>query len=312
MTEKLSLGKVFGETLEKMGARFKNLVVLDSDLSNSCNSLFFAKSFPERHFTWAGSEASIINTATGMIPRGKIPLVCGKAAALIGRGFESIRNQIALNNLNIKIVGSHIGLSAVENGAHEMCLEDLSLIQTLPNLRILTPLDAQEMRSMVETMLSEFGPVYLRFTGIPVETVLENNYQFELGKTVTIREGAQICIFSYGIALHHCLEAAKELEKRGISTKVVNISSLEPLDLDQVKSNVNNSRLSVFVEEHHQIGSLGSKVILSSHDWDLRRILMINTKDLAAHGSYVKTLEYHQLDPKGIYETIKNFWFELD
>jgi transketolase len=165
---------------------------------------------------------------------------------------------------------------------------------------------------MLEAILKEFGPVYLRLSCLPLETLLESNYQFEWGKAVTIREGSEISIFSYGIALHHCLEAAKELEKRGISTKVINLSTIAPLNLEQIKPIINNSRLVVVVEQHHSLGSLGNKILLEMPEIDRKQLLMLNSRGLNSYGNYQSTLSHHQLDPKGIYEQIKDFWFTLD
>jgi transketolase len=312
MNEKISLRKTFGETIQKLGLKYKNFVVLDADISNSLHTLLFAKSFPDRHYSFNGQEPTMVNTATGMTARGKTVFVCGKSATLIGRAWEQIRNSVAYPNLNIKIIGSNAGLSAAEEGNSEQILEDIALMRLIPNLKIIVPADAIQTRLAVETMLLDYGPTYLRLpreASAPIYDPLSATFEF--GQMDKIKTGEDICIFSTGIILTEVLKAASELDRKGTSTKVINISSLHDLSPEKLKEHISHAKLVVTVEDHSIQGGLGSAIIEALHLSNTPKIQRIGTKTFGESGKYLDLLRKHQMDSKGIYEQIKNWWFEV-
>jgi transketolase len=311
MNENTSLRKLFGEQLEKQGAKAKNILVLDSNLSNNLYTLHFAKSFPERHFTIGQGESSMLAMAAGMAVRKKIPIVCAEAAPLLGKAFDMLRNGIASPNLNIKIILSGTGLSNIEESTPRTCTEDLAILQTLPNLKIFTPADQFELKTIFEWMINDYGPAVLRLGKHSGENYLDNNYQFIPGQPVSLRRGEQICLFSYGAMLNEALKAAVELEKRGLSTQVINLSSLHPLNESKLLELAQNFEMLVTVEDHSRHGGIGSKIgdILLKNNLS-KKLIKIGLESTPESGKYEDILTKHGLSAKAIYENIRENWIK--
>lgn len=310
MTETISLRKTFGELLEKLGGKQKNLLVLDSDLSNSLYTLNFAKSFPEKHFTIGMSENSMLAMAAGMAMRKKIPFVCGETSELIGKGLDSIKNAICYPNLNIKIIGSNSEMTNSEEGTSHQSIEDIAILRTLPNLKILSPADSVELKAMLEFMIADYGPTFLRLPKQPLPNILEPNYQFELGEPVEILGGTQITIFSSGASLHQVLQTAADLESRAISTQVINISSLAPLNAEKIARICANTEMIVTVEQHSIHGGLGSIIGDILNDTTPRHIVKIGVTHAPESALYQEALNKAGLSSKQIYEVIRENWLK--
>jgi len=313
MIEQISLRKTFGECLEKLGGKNKNLVVLDSDLSNSLYSLNFAKSFPDRHFTVGMGENAMLSMAAGMTARGKLPFVCGETSQLLFKGLDSIKNSIAYPNLNIKIIGSNSGLTNAEEGTPRMCTNDLAILNSLPNLKILAPVDSIELKSMMEFMISDFGPTFLRLPKISLPNIYDANYQFKLGEPDLIQKGDKITIFSYGHMIHECLKTCSELANRGIASQVINVSTLNPLNTQKILDIIQLSELIFTVEDHQIPGGLGSLIIELLHKNELNSSKVISMgitgyPETASH--YQDMLQRTGLNAKAIYEKIRESWLE--
>ncbi len=311
MSELTSMQRIFGEHLEKLGNRHKNLVVLDSDLNNSLQTLKFARAFPERHFSTPMTQSTMLNMTTGMLVRGKLPVCCAKSLCLWGKGYETIRNSLSYNNLNLKLIGSNSGLCNNANSAHEHSIEDIALARLIPELKILSPADHNELRSMMDLCAEEFGLFYLRLTAAPQQQIYDQNYKFELGKANIVKSGEQICIFSTGTGVNLSLQAASELEKRGATVQVVNMSSIEPLDTAIIEKCAANFNLIVSVEEHHLSGGLGDAILNHLNKTNPKKLLKIGIEGTPQAGSYQIALEKNRLNPKGIYEQIKEVWLNL-
>ncbi len=315
MTELISLRKTFGETLEKLGGKQKNLIVLDSDLGNSLYSLNFAKSFPERHFTIGLAENSMLGMAAGMAVRKKIPFVCGETSALLSKGIDSLRNAICYPNLNIKIIGSHSEVTNSAEGTPRESVDDIAILRTLPNLKILVPADSVELKSMLEFLLTDYGPTFLRIPQIALPNIFEPSYQFKLGEPVTVREGSQVTIFSCGAALHEVLKTAAELENRAISTQVISLSSLTNLNTDKIIQLCTNAAMIVTVEQHVEHGGIGSMItdILNTHTPRATapsQIIKIALSHAPESTSYGAALNQSGLSSRHIYEIIRENWLK--
>ena len=313
MIELFSIRKTFGETLEKLGGKQKNLLVLDSDLGNSLYSLNFAKSFPERHFTIGLAENAMLAMAAGMAVRKKIPFVCGETSELLGKGLDSLRNAICYPNLNIKIIGSNSEITNSEEGTSRQSVSDTAILKTLPNLKVLVPADSVELKAMLEFMLGDYGPTFLRLPRLPLPNLFDNNYQFKLGEPVVVREGSQVTIFSCGASLHEVLKTAADLETRAISTQVVNLSSLAPLNAEKIIQLCSNAEMIVTVEQHVAHGGVGSIItdILNNHSPAIaHQILKISLAQAPESTAYPAALNQAGLSSKQIYEIIRENWLK--
>lgn len=309
MSDTVSLRKIFGEHLEKLGSKAKNLLVLDSDLSNNLYTLHFAKNFPERHFTMGMQESSILAMAAGMAIRKKIPMVCAEAAPLLNKGFDMLRNAIVAPNLNVKIILSNSGLSNLEEGLPKTSTEDLAMLRSLPNLKIFTPSDQFELRAMLDWGINDYGPAVIRLGKSCSENYLDSNYNFTPGQPVSILRGEQICLFSHGCLLGEAIKAARELSQRGLSTEIISLSSLQPLDENKIAEIARNFEMLVSVEDHNLHGGIGSILsdILIKHGLN-KKLIKIGLNSLSISGKYEDVLDKCGLSAKNIYETIRENW----
>jgi len=222
------------------------------------------------------------------------------------RAWELIRNDICAPHLNVKIVGAYAGISNAEGGATYQALEDIAIMRAIPNMTVLCPADAVETRKMVEAMLNDFGPVYLRLPVQALPTLYDSEYSFQIGKSSVYKSGTDVCIFAMGVMVHSALAAAEMLERDGISTMVVNVSSLKPLDENLIVECVKQAQRIITVEDHQIIGGLGSAVaeILATHC--PVKILRLGMDGFGESGKIEDLYRKYGLDGVGIYERIKN------
>jgi len=264
MTEKeikmMGLRDVYGETLIELGKKYEEIVVLDADLSLSTKTALFGEKFPDRFFNMGVSEQDLMSTAAGLALADKVPFVSTFAIFATGRAWEQIRQSICYPNLNVKIVASHGGITVGEDGATHQATEDLALMRVLPNMTVIVPADGIETKQVIETIFHHKGPVYVRLARPKFPVILNDNYKFEIGKAKVLKEGKDIAIIGIGITVFHSLRAAEELEKEGISAKVINCSTLKPLDEETIIQAAKQTKAIVTVEEHTCFGGLGSAV----------------------------------------------------
>ncbi|WP_067141933.1 transketolase family protein [Oceanivirga salmonicida] len=258
--EKKATRHAFGEALVELGKINNDIVVLDADLTKSTMTTFFQKEFPNRHINMGIAEADMMATAAGIATTGKIPFVSTFAIFAAGRGFEQIRNSIAYPHLNVKICPTHSGVSVGEDGGSHQSIEDLALMRTLPGMVVLSPADAVETRQMILEAAKYEGPMYIRLGRLAVPKLFDENYNFEIGKAATLKEGSDIAIIATGLMVSEAMEAAKILEEKGISARVINMSTIKPLDEKTVLKAANECKFIVTSEEHTVIGGLGSAV----------------------------------------------------
>ncbi|WP_418790989.1 transketolase family protein [Phosphitispora sp. TUW77] len=260
MSKKVATREAYGKALARMGAVNSNIVVLDADLSKSTKTADFAAVFPDRFFDMGVAEQNMLGTAAGLAAAGKIPFASSFAVFATGRAFEQIRNSIAYPKLNVKIAATHAGISVGEDGASHQSIEDISLMRTLPNLTVIVPADAVETEKAVEAAVEINGPVYLRLGRLGLPAVFDENYQFEVGKAVTVKEGSDITIIACGLMVGHAVEAAEMLAAENISTRIINMHTIKPIDRDTVIKAARETGAIVTAEEHSIIGGLGSAV----------------------------------------------------
>ena len=251
----------YGEALKELAAEYKDLVVLDADLAAATKTGVFKKACPERFFDCGIAEANMMGVAAGLASCGKIPFASTFAMFAAGRAFEIVRNSIGYPHLNVKIGATHAGISVGEDGATHQCNEDIALMRTIPGMTIINPCDDVEAKAAVRAALDFNGPVYMRFGRLAVPVI--NNaeeYKFELGKGVVMKDGSDLTIVATGLMVNEALEAAKLLEADGISARVVNIHTIKPLDKELICKCAKETGVIVTAEEHSIIDGLGSAV----------------------------------------------------
>jgi transketolase len=255
-----SLRKEYGKTLVKLGKQDKNIVVLDADLAKSTKTIEFAKVYPERFFDFGLSEQDMIGAAAGLALTGKTAFVSSFAVFLTGRVYDQIRQSICYNNVNVKLVSTHSGLDVGEDGATHQMLEDISLMRTLPNMRVIVPADTIETKQVIEYVYKTYGPFYVRLIRNELPIVHSKDYKFKIGKASVLKEGTDITLIAIGPMVSKAVEAEKTLKKKGISATVINCSSIKPLDEETILKYVKKSKGVVTVEDHSIFGGLGSTI----------------------------------------------------
>ena len=237
MAEKIATREAFGKAIAALSAEYPELVVLDADLAGATKSGEFKKACPERFLDMGIAEANMVGVSAGLATCGKKPFCCSFAMFTAGRAYEQVRNSVAYPHLNVKIVGSHGGLSVGEDGATHQCIEDLSLMRTIPGMMVVNPCDGAEMRAAVKALIEYDGPAYLRLGRSAVETVTKyetGEDTFELGKGVTLRDGKDVTIAATGMMVQLALQAAETLAGEGIDARVLDIHTIKPLDRELI------------------------------------------------------------------------------
>lgn len=257
--KKIATRESYGNALAELGEKY-DIVVLDADLSKSTKTEVFKKKFPDRFINMGIAEQNMMSTAAGLASCGKIVFASSFAMFAAGRAFEQIRNSIAYPNLNVKIGATHAGISVGEDGATHQCLEDIGIMRTIPNMVIINPADDVEARAAVKAATDHNGPVYLRFGRLGVPVIYGDDYKFELGKGVTLKDGSDVTIFATGLMVEASLSAAEALSEQGISARVVNIHTIKPIDREIIVNAARETGAVVTCEEHNIIGGLGSAV----------------------------------------------------
>ena len=258
--EKKSTRQAYGEALAKLGKENENVVVLEADLSKSTMTAYFKKEFPERHINVGIAEADLIGTAAGFATTGKIPFASTFAVFAAGRAYDQIRNSVVYPKLNVKICPTHAGVSLGEDGGSHQSVEDIALMRAIPGMVVLSPADAVETEKMIFAAAEYEGPVYVRLGRLNIPVLFDDNYKFEIGKAVTLTEGNDVAILATGLMVYEATEAAKQLAEQGIKARVVNVSTIKPLDEETVLKAAKECKFIVTSEEHSVIGGLGSAV----------------------------------------------------
>lgn len=301
MTMTIATRDAYGETLIELGRELKDLVVLDADLSQSTKTAGFARLFPERFFNMGIAEANMMGTAAGLAAAGKIPFASTFAVFATGRAYDQVRNSIAYPGLNVKICATHAGITVGEDGASHQALEDLALMRALPGMTVLVPADAPETSQIIKTVAEQKGPVYIRLGRSKVPVINGEDYRFQLGHYETLRWGTDVTVFACGLMVAVALEAAELLAGKDIGVRVVNVSTIKPLNQDQIVQAAAETGAVVTCEEHSVIGGVGSAVaeVLAEHcPLPLERV---GVKDVYGQsGSAAELLEYYGLTAAGV------------
>jgi transketolase len=252
----------YGETLMQLGGKHRNIVVLDADLSKSTKTILFAKKYPDRFFEMGIAEANMISVAAGLASCGKIPFASTFAVFATGRVYDQIRMDVAYSEANVKIFATHGGISVGKDGASHQMIEDLTLMRVLPNMTVLAPSDATQTRKLVELMATTDGPMYARIgrATAPVMYKKEDLKDIKIGKGLTVKDGSDASIIACGTMVDQAVDAASLLSKEKISTRVIDMHTIKPLDEKLVLKCARETNVLLTVEEHSVIGGLGGAV----------------------------------------------------
>ena len=250
----------YGKALVKLGQINEQVVVLDADLSKSTKTNEFYKVYPNRFFNMGIAEQNLIGAACGFATAGKIPFASSFAMFATGRAFEIIRNSVAYPKLNVKICATHAGLTVGEDGASHESIEDMAIMRAIPNMTVLVPADGVEAEQMILEAARVYGPMYVRLGRSAVPTIFDENYKFEIGKGTVVRQGNDATIIACGIMVYEAIKAAKELALEGINARVINMSTIKPIDKELIITAAKETKAIVTAEEHSIIGGLGSAV----------------------------------------------------
>ena len=297
----------FGEAVTALAAENPDIVVLDADLAEATKTCIFEKKYPERFIDCGIAEGNMIGIAAGLATCGKIPFAASFAMFSAGRAYEQVRNSVGYPHLNVKIAGSHAGISTGEDGATHQCCEDIALMRTIPGMVVVNPADHYEMLAAVKAAAQHNGPVYLRLGRLAVESVHNNDdYQFELGKGITLRDGKDITIAATGLMVGEAVKAAKSLEAQGIDARVIDIHTIKPIDEDLLVKAAQETGHIVTVEEHNVIGGLGEAVCACLSQCCPTPVTRIGVQDVYGHsGPALDLLQEFGLCAENIEATVK-------
>mgnify|MGYP000485765973 CR=1 FL=1 len=294
----------YGNILIELGKENKDIVVLDADLSKSTKTAGFAKHFPKRFINAGIAEQNLMGMAAGLATTGKIPFASTFAVFATGRAFEIIRNSICYPKLNVKIAATHAGITVGEDGGSHQSIEDIAIMRSLPNMKIIVPADDVETRQAVRAAAHIDGPVYLRLGRLGVPPIFDENHTFTFGKGNVLKDGKDITIIGMGLMISRCLKAAELLKQEGISARVINISTIKPIDEELIIQAAKETKRILTVEEHSVIGGLGSAVcdVLSSH-YPVQVVKIGMNDTFGESGKPEELLTKYGLTVENIYDT---------
>ena len=304
-TEKQDTRSGFGDGLYEIGGKNKNVVALCADLTGSLKMNQFKNDFPERFFQVGIAEANMMGIAAGMTIGGKIPFTGTFANFSTGRVYDQIRQSIAYSGKNVKICASHAGITLGEDGATHQILEDIGMMKMLPGMTVINPCDYNQTKLATIAIADHIGPVYLRFGRPKWPIFTKENENFIIGKAIKFIEGRDVSIFATGHMLWQALEAEKLLYKMGISSEVINIHTIKPLDKDAILKSAKKTGHVVSCEEHNVIGGLGESIsrLLSENNPCPMKIIGVNDT-FGESGKPLDLLEKYKLDPNTIKKAV--------
>ena len=258
--KKMATRDGYGKALVELGKEHDDIVVLDADLAGSTKTGMFAKAYPDRHFNCGIAEGNMMSVAAGLASTGLVPFASSFAMFASGRAYEQIRNSIGYPMLNAKIGASHGGMSVGEDGASHQCCEDFALMRSIPGMVVICPADGVEAEAATKAAYAYKGPVYLRMGRLAVPVFHEEGFKFTIGKGEVMREGNDIAIIANGLMVYEAIQAGERLAEMGINARIINMSTIKPLDEELVLKAAKECGKIITCEEHSVIGGLGEAV----------------------------------------------------
>ena len=306
MSNKIATREAYGKALVKLGKINDDVVVLDADLSKSTKTNDFYKAYPDRFFNMGIAEQNLVGAACGFAAAGKIPFASTFAMFATGRAFEVIRNSACYPKLNVKICATHAGITVGEDGGSHQSVEDISLMRSIPNMTVLVPADGVEAEKMIFAAAEYNGPMYVRLGRSAVPTLFDENYNFEIGKGVVLKEGNDATIIACGMMVNEALIAADMLKEENINVRVINMSTIKPIDTELIIKAAKETKAIVTAEEHSIIGGLGSavsEVVSENHPVKVKKVGLNDC--FGESGTPGELLEKYGLTAKNIVAKVK-------
>ena len=306
MSNKIATREAYGKALVKLGKINDDVVVLDADLSKSTKTNDFYKAYPDRFFNMGIAEQNLVGAACGLATCGKIPYASTFAMFAAGRAYDQIRNSICYPNLNVKICATHAGITVGEDGGSHQSVEDISLMRSIPNMTVLVPADGVEAEKMIFAAAEYNGPMYVRLGRSAVPTLFDENYNFEIGKGVVLKEGNDATIIACGMMVNEALIAADMLKEENINVRVINMSTIKPIDTELIIKAAKETKAIVTAEEHSIIGGLGSavsEVVSENHPVKVKKVGLNDC--FGESGTPGELLEKYGLTAKNIVAKVK-------
>jgi transketolase len=302
-----STREAYGQTLLALGKENPEIVVLDADLSKSTRTTYFAREFPQRFFDCGIAEQNMMSIAAGLAASGKIVFASSFAIFATARCFDQLRMSIAQPRLNVKVVATHGGITVGEDGFSHQAIEDVALACSLPGVTVIVPADAIETAQVIRIAAATPGPFYIRLSRPSTPLVHSNGYQFTLGKAVSVRQGFDATIMANGVMVATALDAAENLSLQGIECRVLNMSTVKPLDAEAIILAAQETGAIVTAEEHLQQGGLGSRVAQVIVQNQPVPTAFVTLHDAYTHsGKPEELLELHDLTPAGIEKAVRS------
>lgn len=309
--KKIATRQSYGEALCDLGRAHEDVIVLDADLANATKTDLFKKEFPDRHIDCGIAESNMTGIAAGIAATGKVPFCSSFAMFAAGRAYEQVRNSIGYPHLNVKIGATHAGITVGEDGASHQCVEDIALMSVIPGMTVICPSDDTETKAAVKAAYEYEGPVYLRMGRYAVPVINDpedENYHFEIGKGIQLRDGKDLTIVATGLEVGESLAAAEMLSADGVDCRVINIHTIKPIDKEILLKAAKETGKIVTVEEHSVIGGLGAAVAKAVEQECPVPIFRIGIQDVFGEsGPAGELLKKYELDAAGIYKQIKAF-----
>ncbi len=297
----------FGEGLLELGKTHPNVVALSGDLEDSARAIWFKKQYPERFFSVGIAEQDMIGTAAGLALAGKIPFACSFSQFVTGKTVEQLRMAVCYQQANVKVAGSHGGLSVGADGATAEALEELAILRALPNMTIVVPCDALEAKKAAIASADYPGPVYLRLGRSPVPVITKEADLFQIGRASVLRDGNDVTIIACGVMVSHALQAAESLAKEGIETRVINLHTVKPIDQQMLVAAAKETGAIVTAEEHSVIGGLSgavAEVVVQHHPVPMQ---FVGVKDrFGTSGDPAELLKAFSLMPEDLIKAVKD------
>lgn len=302
----LATREAYGKALVELGAENKDIVVLDADLSKSTKTADFKKAYPERFINAGIAEQNLLGMSAGLARYGKIPFASTFAVFASGRAFEIIRNSVCYPNANVKIAATHAGITVGEDGGSHQSIEDIAIMNSLPNMSVLVPADAKETNEIIKYAAKHNGPVYIRLGRLNSEDIFGDDYKFEYGKGVCVKEGKNCTIIATGLMTAMAKEACETLKEEGIDVRLIHMPTIKPIDREIIECAAKETDFILTCEEHSVVGGLGQIVASVTSETVPTKVIKLGVNDVFGESATPKELlEKHGLTSENIVKLIK-------
>lgn len=302
----LATREAYGKALVELGAENKDIVVLDADLSKSTKTADFKKAYPERFINSGIAEQNLLGMSAGLARYGKIPFASTFAVFASGRAFEIIRNSVCYPNANVKIAATHAGITVGEDGGSHQSIEDIAIMNSLPNMSVLVPADAKETNEIIKYAAKHNGPVYIRLGRLNSEDIFGDDYKFEYGKGVCVKEGKDCTIIATGLMTAMAKEACETLKEEGIDVRLIHMPTIKPIDREIIECAAKETDFILTCEEHSVVGGLGQIVASVTSETVPTKVIKLGVNDVFGESATPKELlEKHGLTSENIVRLIK-------